>query len=158
MVCNPFPRVSGFSALCAPCRARLMWRWKWKRYREINPLVASNPLSWIVGIRSYGILFVVVWPFQNSAAGFTVYHKPQRYHLRPHQYLSQGFQPLWFCYKDLRKCDGSDSITTTLWSETKPRCQTPILSYQWRTWIGLWTWHKLTYRQKLMLKLQSLRS
>ena len=29
-------------------------------YREINPLVASNPLSWIVGIRSYGILFVVV--------------------------------------------------------------------------------------------------
>ena len=53
-------------------------------YREINPLVASNPLSWIVGIRSYGILFVVVCDrsrIQPPASQSTTSHKDITYDL-----------------------------------------------------------------------------
>ena len=62
-------------------------------YTEIKVWSRLETFALIVGAKELrDSLSGCVGPFQNSAAGFTVKHKPQRHHPHPHQYLSQGLQ------------------------------------------------------------------
>ena len=100
-------------------------------YNEIKSPVAFYFLLGIVGARSYadslsgcvGRSKIQLRLNSQTQATKTITH-------RPHQYLSQGVHAFWICYKICGNVTEATQQSTKLSSETKPRWQTLILSYQ----------------------------